>query len=66
MYEVTFSDIARSSITGDYTHASSEELERAMEAVAAYTQLSSKSSAKSREKWDIAAFTAISRCFVSD
>lgn len=38
-----------SSMTGDYTHASPEEMERAMEAVADYAQLSSKSSAKSRQ-----------------
>jgi integrase len=38
-----------SSITGDYTHASPEEMERAMEAVVDYTQLSSKSSVKSRQ-----------------
>ena len=38
-----------SSMTGDYTHASPEEMERAMEAVADYARLSSKSSAKSRQ-----------------
>ncbi|MGH9871543.1 MAG: tyrosine-type recombinase/integrase [Pyrinomonadaceae bacterium] len=38
-----------SSITGDYTHASPEEMGRAMEAVAGYTQRPSKSSAKSRQ-----------------
>ena len=38
-----------SSITGDYTHASPEEMERAMEAVADYARLLSKSSAKSRQ-----------------
>jgi hypothetical protein len=51
-----------SSMTGDYTHASPEEMERAMEAVAGYNQLSSKSSAKR----DAAALPAICRCFVSD
>jgi hypothetical protein len=36
-------------MTGDYTHASPEEMERAMEAVADYARLLPKSSAKSRQ-----------------
>jgi len=37
------------SMTGDYTHASPEEMERAMEAVARYNRSLLKSSAKSRQ-----------------
>jgi hypothetical protein len=48
-------------MTGDYTHASPEEMERAMEAVARYTQRSTKISAK----WRAAASAAIGCCFVS-
>ncbi|HEV7475959.1 MAG TPA: hypothetical protein VGN90_18025 [Pyrinomonadaceae bacterium] len=49
MYDVDILGHSSSSITGDYTHASPEEMERAMEAVADYIRLLSKSSAKSRQ-----------------
>jgi integrase len=52
-------------MTGDYTHASPEEMERAMELVASYNGQRLKSSAKSRQNRVPAASTAIRRSFVN-
>jgi len=58
MYDGIFS---ATNMTGDYAHASLEEMEREMEGVAHYN----RSLLKSLAKWHRAAFTPISRCFVS-